>query len=467
MQRQPSLLEGGSSEQPEGPGLGVVALNAAPAPAPAPALELKICILGDGGTGKSCWVSRLLREEFENRYIATRGVVVYSVPVQTTLGPVIFNLWDVAGQEKYGGLRAGYFCGSHGAIVFGDATSRLTWASMDRWAADFRGAVGVPGSAPIVRVANKIEASDAKVKSRQLWDGVQVSVRGGYQLEMPLLTMLRSISGRRDVEFTDGTGKLGIPRWHYEQQFEQFQRWAYRNEASAEIFAAVEQEPGLVTRGSERKGMTIIHAACAGGHVDLARDLLDRQADVHQRDIRCGFDALMCASISGHIPVIEFLLSRGADMTARDNDGVTALGLAAWYDKLPACKYLMSRGSDLMSKDNFGQTALDIYGGTEDRYGWGALDHYGMFFDSFANPPLSDEQKEQRCGELRAAFADAIWARRWPFMFVVVSCGFRPLPQQHLAGLSLVPQSDLPRREYCLRVILCSDFLLRRIVSFL
>ena len=60
-----------------------------------------------------------------------------------------------------------------------------------------------------------------------------------------------------------------------------------------------------------------------------------------------------------------------------------------------------------------------------------------------------------------------IWARRWPFMFVVVSCGFRPLPAQLLAGLSLVPLSELPQREYCQRVILCSDFLLRRIVSFL
>ena len=64
----------------------------------------------------------------------------------------------------------------------------------------------------------------------------------------------------------------------------------------------------------------------------------------------------------GHIPVIDFLLSRGADMTARDNNGDTALGGAAYNDKLPACKYLISRGSDLMAKNNKGETALDIYG---------------------------------------------------------------------------------------------------------
>ena len=246
-----------------------------------------------------------------------------------------------------------------------------------------------------------------------------------------------------------------------EQQFDQLLGRAGRNEAPAEIIAAVQLEPGLVTRAGEEHGFMILHSACYGGYVDLARDLVDRQAEVHQRG-SVGWDALMCASVEGHIPVMEFLLSRGADMTARSNDGNTALGLAALNDKLPACKYLISRGSDLMSKNNKGETALDIYG-----------------IYPRINLPLSDEQKEQHCDELRILFAegphpsqvkrrrDVNWARRWPFMFVVVSCGFRPLPEQLLAGLSLVPLSELQRREYCLRVILCSDFLLRRIVSFL
>ena len=232
------------------------------------------------------------------------------------------------------------------------------------------------------------------------------------------------------------------------------------NEAPA-VLAAVELEPGLVTRASERDGRTILHGACGGGHVDLARDLVDRQADIHQR-CTAGQDALMCASVYGRIPVMEFLLSRGADMTARSNKGNTALGCAALCDKLPACKFLISLGSDLMVKNNDGETVLDIYGTA-----------------SRISPPLSTAVKKQRCEELCVAFAkgphpsqvqrrrDVIWARRWPFMFVVVSCGFRPLPEQLLAGLSLVPLSELPRREYCLRVILCSDFLLRRIVSFL
>ena len=92
-----------------------------------------------------------------------------------------------------------------------------------------------------------------------------------------------------------------------EDQFEQLLERAYVNDAPTEIIAAVELEPGLVTKACEGHRQTILHNACLGGRVDLARNLVDRQADVHQRDTD-GWDALMCASVNGHIPVMEFLL---------------------------------------------------------------------------------------------------------------------------------------------------------------
>ncbi|CAF4850801.1 unnamed protein product, partial [Rotaria sp. Silwood2] len=40
--------------------------------------------------------------EFEKRYDATIGVEVRPLPFHTNLGKVIFNVWDTAGQEKFG-----------------------------------------------------------------------------------------------------------------------------------------------------------------------------------------------------------------------------------------------------------------------------------------------------------------------------------------------------------------------------
>ena len=39
---------------------------------------------------------------------ATLGVEVHPIQFSTNLGPIQFNVWDTAGQEKFGGLRDGY-----------------------------------------------------------------------------------------------------------------------------------------------------------------------------------------------------------------------------------------------------------------------------------------------------------------------------------------------------------------------
>lgn len=41
--------------------------------------------------------------------IATLGVEVHPLVFHTNRGPIKFNVWDTAGQEKFGGLRDGYY----------------------------------------------------------------------------------------------------------------------------------------------------------------------------------------------------------------------------------------------------------------------------------------------------------------------------------------------------------------------
>ena len=47
--------------------------------------------------------------EFEKKYIPTLGVEVRPLRFSTNFGPIVFNVWDTAGQEKFGGLRDGYY----------------------------------------------------------------------------------------------------------------------------------------------------------------------------------------------------------------------------------------------------------------------------------------------------------------------------------------------------------------------
>lgn len=109
----------------------------------------KLVLVGDGGVGKTTFVKRHLTGEFEKRYVgarcagpartgegrtlgsrietradcisatrtlsafcavcaATLGVEVHPLTFHTNRGMIVFNVWDTAGQEKFGGLRDGY-----------------------------------------------------------------------------------------------------------------------------------------------------------------------------------------------------------------------------------------------------------------------------------------------------------------------------------------------------------------------
>jgi GTP-binding nuclear protein Ran len=45
-----------------------------------------------------------LTGEFEKVYHATVGAEVHPLQFQTNRGLIIFNVWDTAGQEKFGGM---------------------------------------------------------------------------------------------------------------------------------------------------------------------------------------------------------------------------------------------------------------------------------------------------------------------------------------------------------------------------
>lgn len=62
----------------------------------------KISLIGDGGVGKTCLMKKLRMRTFEKKYIATLGADVHSLVFNSNYGNIGFNVWDCAGQEKFG-----------------------------------------------------------------------------------------------------------------------------------------------------------------------------------------------------------------------------------------------------------------------------------------------------------------------------------------------------------------------------
>jgi GTP-binding nuclear protein Ran len=49
------------------------------------------------------------------------------------LGTIQFDVWDTAGQEKFGGLRDGYYINGQCGIIMFDVTSRITYKNVPNW----------------------------------------------------------------------------------------------------------------------------------------------------------------------------------------------------------------------------------------------------------------------------------------------------------------------------------------------
>lgn len=87
---------------------------------------------------------------------------------------------------------------------------------------------------------------------------------------------------------------------------------------------------GADVRATSRNSLrnTPLHAAIAGGHVDVALLLLEQGAPVDSADAG-GHTPLHIAAEGGHLSVARALVARGADPLAVDADDLTPLARAA------------------------------------------------------------------------------------------------------------------------------------------
>ena len=129
-------------------------------------------------------------------------------------GGIQFDVWDTAGQEKFGGLRDGSYINGQCGIIMFDVTSRITYKNVPNWHRDL---VRVCENVPIVLTGNKVDVKERKVKAKtitfhrkknlQYYD---ISAKSNYNFEKPFLWLARKLTGNPDMEFVAET-LLALP----------------------------------------------------------------------------------------------------------------------------------------------------------------------------------------------------------------------------------------------------------------
>ncbi|XP_017291923.1 ras-related protein Rab-38 [Kryptolebias marmoratus] len=121
---------------------------------------LKVLVVGDLGVGKTSIIKRYVHQVFSQHYRATIGVdfalKVLNWDKQTV---VRLQLWDIAGQERYGNMTRVYYREAVGALVVFDMTRLSTFQAVLKWKRDLDSKVTLSDGRPVpaVLLANKCD----------------------------------------------------------------------------------------------------------------------------------------------------------------------------------------------------------------------------------------------------------------------------------------------------------------------
>lgn len=105
------------------------------------------------------------------------------------------------------------------------------------------------------------------------------------------------------------------------------------------------------------QGVTPLHYAASGGHIDVAKILIAHGADVNAED-EAGFRPVRGASKFGHEQVVELLVANGAEVNVHDFNGDTPLHYAVHNGHTSIVKLLLAEGADVNARNNSGETPL-------------------------------------------------------------------------------------------------------------
>lgn len=120
----------------------------------------KVLVIGEGGTGKTCLIRRYVHGIFQATNKATIGVDFALKVLNHNNRSITLQIWDIAGQERYGQMTRVYYQAAVGAMVVCDITRPETMELAVKWKQDldskvFLGSTGK--TIPSVLLVNKCD----------------------------------------------------------------------------------------------------------------------------------------------------------------------------------------------------------------------------------------------------------------------------------------------------------------------
>jgi len=171
----------------------------------------KVCIVGDGGVGKTAITERFLGNSFSSNYLLTIGcnILTHTTDIDDT--SIKFQMWDLAGQQRFEFVRSTFYRGSHGIIMIFDLTRPETLRNLREWKFEILNNIRkIP--IPVVLLGNKSD-----LQNKQLIDAETIShFREELKMEFSTDTVpflyTSALSGMNVLEAFEALGYLLLKR---------------------------------------------------------------------------------------------------------------------------------------------------------------------------------------------------------------------------------------------------------------
>lgn len=122
----------------------------------------KICIVGDGGVGKTTILYQYIGGAFIENTKMTIGIdfFVKSIFLEEFDTTITLQIWDLAGQEQFISVRPSFYEGAAGIIYTYDLTRVITFHNLNKWRKEIGRVLN--GKTPCIVIGNKLDLMDSE-----------------------------------------------------------------------------------------------------------------------------------------------------------------------------------------------------------------------------------------------------------------------------------------------------------------
>jgi len=125
---------------------------------------LKVLILGDGGVGKSCIMTRFINNHFDENSFHTIGVEFLNKEFSVNGTSYTLQIWDTAGQERFKSLRTPFYRGTDICLLVFALDDKSSFSSLSLWRQEFLHYADIqdPHNFPFIILGNKVDLADRR-----------------------------------------------------------------------------------------------------------------------------------------------------------------------------------------------------------------------------------------------------------------------------------------------------------------